>query len=378
MKYFDVFAGVGGFSLGIHNAYVDNRHQVGQKTAFLSKHLPDNSSDKLQGTATCIGFSEYDKFASDVLRYHYPNIKNYGDITKINWDTVPDFDLLVGGSPCQSFSIAGKRAGFNGASGLFWEYLRALKEKKPDYFIWENVKGVLSSNHGFDFANIINSFSEAGYALWWQVLNSTAFGVPQNRERIFVFGSRNGCPREVFFKREDDSVGNVLDGREAQIAGTLNCCMAKGGNKQDAKSGLFIKQLNNPTHSNNRVYADDGLSPALNTMQGGNRQPKVCLPVLTPDRMEKRQNGRRFKEDGDPSFTLTSQDRHGIYDGYRIRRLMPIECERLMSWPDNHTKYGRKEDGTVYEMSDSQRYKQCGNGVVSKVVEHLIREHFNP
>src|SRR3990167_11190113 len=122
MKYFSVFSGVGGFEQGISAA------------------LPE---------ATCIGFSEYDKHAAAVLRYRFPNTTNYGDITKIDWSTVPDFDLLVGGSPCQDFSVAGKRAGLVGArSGLVYEYIRALEEKRPAHFIFENVRGLLSSNRG--------------------------------------------------------------------------------------------------------------------------------------------------------------------------------------------------------------------------------------
>jgi DNA (cytosine-5)-methyltransferase 1 len=171
MRYFESFAGVGGFSLAMPKDW------------------------------QCIGMSEIDKYASSVLRYRFPNITNYGEITKIDWTTVPDFDLLVGGSPCQSFSVAGRRKGFEGASGLFFEYIRAIKEKRPAYFIWENVKGVLSCHGGRDFAAIINQMAEAGYSLWWQVLNAKDFGVPQNLERVFVVGSRTRPAREVFFER---------------------------------------------------------------------------------------------------------------------------------------------------------------------------------
>ena len=119
----------------------------------------------------CVGFSEIDKYASMVLKYHFPNIKNYGNITTIRTDELPDFDMLAGGSPCQDFSIAGKRRGPAGAkSSLAWEYIRILRDKKPRYFIWENVKGTLSSRNGWDFANLISAFSESGYNLWWQVL----------------------------------------------------------------------------------------------------------------------------------------------------------------------------------------------------------------
>ena len=126
--------------------------------------------------------------------------------------------------------------------------------------------------------------------------------------------------------------------------------------------GIYIRQLNNPTHSNNRVYGSDGISPTINTAQGGNRQPKIAIPVLTPDRPEKRQHGRRFKEDGDPSFTLTAQDKHGISDGMKIRRLTPTECARLQGFPDNW------HEG----VSDSQAYKCYGNAVTVNVVQAIM------
>lgn len=129
----------------------------------------------------------------------------------------------------------------------------------------------------------------------------------------------------------------------------------------------FIKQLNYPKHSNDRVYGTDGVSPTLNTMQGGRRQPFIKA-VLTPDRPNKRQNGRRFKKNGEPSFTLTAQDKHGIYDGAKIRRLTPTECERLQGFPDNFTKYGINE----IEISDTQRYKTLGNAVTVNVVRDIM------
>ncbi len=118
------------------------------------------------GHPVCVGFSEIDKHASAVLRYRFPNVPNHGDITKIDWSSVPDFDLLVGGSPCQDLSIAGKRAGLEGGrSSLFYEYVRCLEEKKPEHFIWENVKGALSSNGGRDFGAVFSALAEAGYSL---------------------------------------------------------------------------------------------------------------------------------------------------------------------------------------------------------------------
>lgn len=399
MKHFDLFSGYGGFSLALEKVYgisneVEQRGCRQEKSELeTSVSVPISEPNERQQAIT-IGFSEIDKYASSVLKYHWPNTKNYGDITKIDWSTVPDFDLLTGGSPCQDLSIAGKRAGLEGArSGLFYEYMRAVKEKRPKYFIWENVKGALSSNKGFDFAAVLNEMAEAGYSLWWQVLNAKDFGVPQNRERIFVVGFRDGCPREVFFERQSDS--NAI-----KVVGQLN-------------SETWLKR----NESTRRVHSPEGLALATPTAQGGGVMTKIislsnrrteaslsdtsnCLTarfrgmpdgdgrpaiaVLTPDRLEKRQNGRRFKEDGDlqglPYDTTSNkckeevldEEKKGLNGAFRIRRLTCVECERLMSLPDSWTAKGIMNDKEV-EISDSQRFKLCGNGVVVNVVEEIIK-----
>jgi len=173
----------------------------------------------------------------------------------------------------------------------------------------------------------------------------------QNAKRSF----RDGSPREVFFESNSNTETRLADGkisnssnREFGFRDISPSCLAR-----DYKEPKIV-QLNNPTHSNNCLYGDDGISP------------------ITPDRLEKRQNGRRFKEDGEPSFTINCQDRHGIYNGSRIRRLTPTECERLMGLPDGWTSNGIINDKEV-EISDSQRYKLCGNGVVVNVVEEILK-----
>jgi len=193
MKYFSTFSGCGGFDLGIQ--YANNTNSIKEQRRGQADGSEERQPSKLDNNSTnrftCVGFSEIDKYASAVLKYRFPNIPNYGDIKTIDWSTVPDFDLLIGGSPCQDLSVAGKRKGLSGErSGLFSEFIRALQEKEPKYFIWENVKGALSSNQGWDFAEVQAEMEQAGYSLWWQVLNAKDFGVPQNRERIFVVGTR--------------------------------------------------------------------------------------------------------------------------------------------------------------------------------------------
>ena len=337
MKYLSLFTGIGGFELGI-----GKEHE-------------------------CVGYSEIDKYAIQVYQHHFPEHINYGDITKINAEELPDFDLLVGGFPCQAFSIAGKRKGFDDTRGtLFFDIARILRAKRPRLFLLENVKGLLSHDNGNTFKTIISTLDELGYDLQWQVLNSKNHGVPQNRERVFIVGHSRGTPRpQVFPFGENVSALTTKGGRQASDAVVSRTLTAT-----DAKmhlDGTYINQLNNPKHSNDRVYGTDGVSPTLNTMQGGRRQPFIAA-----------ERGR-YKEDGtteqklEPRFdgltnTLTGVEKDNrVFDG-QIRRLTPLECERLQGFPDNWTAVG-----TNGKISDTQRYKMCGNAVTVNVIRDIIQ-----
>lgn len=138
---------------------------------------------------TTVGFSEFDEYASDTLRYHYPNIPNFGDLTKIVPSELPEFNILFASLPCQTFSIAGQRKGLEDTRGtLFYDMARILQERKPEYFVFENVKGLLSHDGGKTFEIILETFCELGYKVDFEVLNAKYFGVAQNRERIFMIG----------------------------------------------------------------------------------------------------------------------------------------------------------------------------------------------
>jgi len=346
VKYFSAFTGVGGFDMG----------------------LPPDWK--------CVGHSEIDKYANMVLRYRFKDVKNYGNAEKIDWKETPDFDLLVGGTPCQDLSISGKRAGLNGSrSRLFFEFVRALREKRPRYFIWENVKGALSSNGGWDFARVLLEFSEAGYALWWQVLDAAWFGIPQHRERVFVVGSLGREPSlEILFR---PGHAGSSDGIQRQQANTITRRyfggQATGSYVVESElNAQKIETIHRSSAQIKRIYGINGVSPTLHRYTGGYQDVKIAIPVLTPGRVEKRQNGRRFKENGEPAFTLTRQDIHGIFDGKTIRTLTPLECERLMGWPDGWTRYGINTEGNTVEISDTQRYNLTGNGVVPQVVSSII------
>jgi DNA (cytosine-5)-methyltransferase 1 len=194
MNYFSMFSGVGGFENGIERAYSSGC--ISPRDARMV-HEDGQSESNTEGCvrrtqqAVCVGYSEIDPYAASIYKHHYPEHKNYGDATTINWGTVPDFDMLVGGVPCQAWSVAGKREGFEDSRGTLWfEYFRCLKEKQPKLFVAENVKGILSHNKGASFEEICVCFCELGYAIDFEVLNSKNFGVPQNRTRVFIVGIR--------------------------------------------------------------------------------------------------------------------------------------------------------------------------------------------
>lgn len=198
MKYFSTFSGIGGFELGIQLAYENNnRPNIRNRIKNLSKSSTNIKKRKVG--FTCVGFSEIDKHAIKIYKKHF-NHKEYGDITRIKAEELPDFDILVGGFPCQTFSIAGKRRGFEDTRGtMFFELARILRAKQPRLFVFENVKGLLSHDNGNTFRTIIAAVTELGYDCQWQVLNSKNHGVPQNRERVFIIGHLRGTSRpEVF------------------------------------------------------------------------------------------------------------------------------------------------------------------------------------
>lgn len=359
MKYVSLFAGVGGFDLALNRAGNE-----------------------------CVYVNEWDKYSAITYEKNFEHRPDTRDITTVPSNDIPDHELLVGGFPCQSFSIAGKRRGFDDTRGtLFFEIARILKDKKTKYFILENVKGLLSHDNGNTFKTIIATLDELGYDCEWQVLNSKNFGVPQNRERVFIVGHLRGTPRpKVFpFTGENNPTDEKRTTSEPMVIGssqkhakvstngivpTLSSAMGLGGGQTP-----MIQQLNNPTHSNDRVYSEKGLSPTLNTMQGGRRQPFVAL---TERRTEEAKRLRRLgvvkdtrnlkklepRED-ELANTVTTGDvkNSSLTDGARIRRLTPLECERLQGFPDNWTE----------GVSDTQRYKQMGNAVTVNVVEAIVK-----
>lgn len=520
-KYVELFAGIGGFR---------------------------QAMDKLGGE--CILASEIDERATRAYKALYngaPELQ--GDVTKINEHDVPDHDVLVGGFPCQSFSVAGKRLGFEDTRGtLFFEVARIAKVKQPKVILLENVKGLVSHDRGKTLDTIVQTLNDIGYTVDFNVLNSKYFGVPQNRERIFIVAIRDDLierepwiiegntvvPKgkrriaqldglktfnfdwpsqesvttrlrdilednvdERFYLSEEKTAALVkqleerqqpqvlrpqrteygkairkqyeagdieesrhnmteLQPRNDEITNTITTVqkdnlLAEPTNPQivgmlDIKGNESIRRVYTPTG-----VAPTGVAPTLTTMGGGNTEPKIAeevkrignvnpsgngmngavydsnglcptlntnkgegtkipveynrkdgvgkelevahtvnhsdwrglnrnqtqnavieevRPVLTPDREEKRQNGRRFKENDEESFTLTAQDRHGVAIGekprYRIRKLTPLECWRLQGF-SNEAFYMAKNAG----ISNSQLYKQAGNAITVNVIDAI-------
>lgn len=375
MKFIDLFAGIGGFRYGL------------QKVEIESESSSDNESGASQHGQRafhCVWSNEWDKYANQIYTKHFGECDSR-DIRIVDTKDIPDHDLLCAGFPCQSFSIAGKRLGFEDTRGtMFFEIARIIRDKRPRYFLLENVKGLLSHDEGKTFQTILGVLSDLGYEYQWQVLNSKNFGVPQNRERVFIVGHLRETSRpEVFPIGESYSISHqtkyAKQAGRSRISSTID---ARYGSLRNAgetylhyiggirgKRDMWLKD--NKQNSRNfsqgqRVYSPDGIASTIAGNAGGlgGKTGLYAIPVLTPDRMEKRQNGRRFKNDGDPAFTLTSQDKHGVYDGLNIRRLTPIECERLQGFPDNWTE----------GISDTQRYKCLGNAVTTLVITEIGRK----
>lgn len=352
MRVFSVCSGVGGFELGL-------------------------DSDKFK----LIGFSEVDKYCNAILNYHWPEVKNYGDITQISKRELPDFDLLVGGTPCQDWSISGKRKGIDGdKSRLFIDFIKILRAKRPSYFIWENVPGVLNANAGWDFARVQFEMVAAGYSCRWEVLNAADFGVPQNRERLFVVGSFGGRRSSRLFPkgssgREDSTIRNSpreYDNNENKQEKTkLNFY---GGIVSNEKP---VKVLSRNFSQGNRVCDAEGLNPTLSCNMGGASGGSQLIAYSKSTREKHTDHRVRVNDNAN---TLTSgkgcqsqSTSNFVCSNKKIRRLVPLECERLMGWPSNHTNVGVDSNDNKIYLSDSQRYKMCGNGVVSTVVKSLAQ-----
>lgn len=450
MKFIDFFAGIGGFRRGLELA---GHECVGfcewdkyATASYTSMHL---ITDKQREYLNTLTIKQRQK---EILKDEYRNGEWYSsDIRTVDARSLPKADCWTFGAPCQDFSAAGKRAGLDGdRSSLVQEIFRLLEEQeekdRPEWIIYENVKGMLSSNRGLDYLSILSEMDRLGYDIEWQNINSKWF-VPQNRERIYTIGHlrRYGSKKILPVTGTDgENSVSIIDHRDEYRRNTQT--FSPGGITETLDTGQGGGREH---HVGIPCFCDMNYKAGLKTTDSArtiqarynkgvcNRSGEasgVVIPVLTPVRAEKRQNGRRFKENGDPMFTLTSQDRHGIainvkeatkqgydvahegdsinlsipdsktrrgrvgkqlantldtscnqgifvqmeneltvyaiwYEKYQcyiaIRKLTPKECFRLQGWTDDYFEKAK------FVNSDSQLYKQAGNGVTVNVVRAI-------
>lgn len=383
MKFIDICSGIGGFR------------------SALEKHGHE-----------CVAFAEVDKFAKQSYRaiYDTENEEELDDITSVTDEHFRLYrgqvDIITGGFPCQSFSIAGNRRGFEDTRGtIFFHIARAIKEIQPSYVLLENVKGLLSHDKGRTYGTIVQALDELGYFIEWGLFNSKYWGVPQNRERVYILVTRKDVWKEPklfnLLKQQTNVDTRLVDILETDVDESYYLSEEKT-RKLTLNEDLSGRLNHYDYRDVDSVHSVNKVSPTLNTMQGGDRQPKVAvvgntsnthhnahnvhdvnglsptiaardykgekqvaIPVLTPDRVNKRQNGRRFKEDNDPMFTLTSQDRHGI----AIREATKKGYTEAMegdsvntSFPNSKTRRGR----VGKQVAQTLQAGEVNQGVVTK------------
>lgn len=393
-----------------------------------------------------VAFSEIDKFPCALLAKRYPNVPNLGDITKVDWrEYAGSVDVVVGGSPCQSFSIAGKREGLKGASGLMFEYIRAVRELRPRYFVWENVPGALSSEGGAAFGQLLREMDDIGYGLAWRVLDAQFFGVAQRRRRVFLVGCLGDAERAAAVLLERDGMrwdhpssrakrkeltgaaehgaesgciaiaGNIIDRKPENgghhlgieddgacyslttadrhaVAYAVRMRQGKPGGGHGYRKHTIAfdttqitspqngnrPQVDDPCHplcagahvqaiafkyhagakAGSAAVCDDGTTP---TLTADYHQPAVCLSDDTAKAACDEELAGTLKCGGMPP---------AVAKGMIVRRLMPLECERLQGFPDDWTRIPYRGK-PAEECPDTPRYKALGNSMCVNVMKWI-------
>lgn len=363
MRYGSLFTGVGGFDLGFDRAGM-----------------------------TCAWQVERDAQCRTVLERHWPGVERYEDVRNVGAELAA-VDLICGGFPCQDLSVAGRRAGLAGErSGLWHEFHRIVTELTPQWVVIENVPGLLSSNGGRDFAVILRGLVECGYGVAWRVLDSQYFGVAQRRRRVFIVASLgSGAAAQVLFESES-LPGNPAPGREArpELARDIAASLKHGGGNGrgfnlDFEAGLVAYVGNNTSgpipvdtavnaHSSRRYDFESETFVTSALMGGHGRGYRIGADEAAAGHIlafteRGRAGGRNLETQQDVAYALTNPGAGGrthsrqIAVAFGVRRLTPLECERLQGFPDCWT------DG----QSDAARYRQMGNAVTVPVIEWLGR-----
>lgn len=297
MKFIDLFGGIGGFRLGLQQA--DKKFK-------------------------CVWYCDNNKYAVEIYNKNFGEDYEPRDIRQIKAEEIPEFDMLCAGFPCQAFSVAGKRRGFDDTRGtLFFEIARIIKVKKPKIVLLENVRGLLNHNKGKTFKVILQTLDELGYEVQWMVLNSKFFGVPQNRERVFIIGYLRGISRRNIFSF-----------------------------KKTTKKSIEYNECNKAT----AIYFDDSI-PKATTRRGRVMRISGALMHTPRGGVAYCLDANYHKGQSNPKKCNRTQ----IFNGIGFRRFTPVECERLQGFSDNWTN----------GVSDTQRYKQLGNAVTVNVIKYI-------
>lgn len=319
---------------------------------------------------TPVAFSEIAEFPSAVLKNHFPKVPNLGDVKNIDGvkyhGTV---DLVVGGSPCQDFSIAGNRAGFYGnRSSLAWEYVRLLDEIRPMWFLWENVPGALSTNRGQDFKQLVTEISKLGYGLVWRILDAQHFGVPQRRRRVFLVGYFGNWrpPVAVLFERKS-MFGNFEQGgkKECGSAEAVFDCLEKT-NKNGGIDSQYIYIYDIQQRSD--VLRECSIVPTLTSRMGtgGNNIPLISYASQSYADWKISNIGATLKSSGG---NLGGGSETLVSNSNVLRKLTPLECERLQGFPDNWTNV--PYNGKDYSPK-TKRYEALGNSIAVPVLRWIL------